>query len=210
MRTAPRLVVGLAIAFSASAAACTGELWVDGADPQIARDSGLSGAPDASGPTSDDDASPPLADAFVRPDAFLPTPDAWTAPIVGCDDPIEQEVIALANAARASMGLGALRCDPTMTAVARAHSTDMCTQDYFDHTGLDGRDPFDRLRDGGVSFRTAGENIAWGQRDADDVHTAWMNSAGHRRNILNGAYGRIGVGLDRCGGSMYWTQVFAD
>jgi uncharacterized protein YkwD len=86
----------------------------------------------------------------------------------------------------------------------------MCTRGYFDHTGLDGRDPFDRLRDGGVRFSSAGENIAWGQGSAAEVHDAWMNSAGHRRNILAGDYARIGVGLDRCGGEMYWTEVFAD
>ena len=204
MSPSTRLVVVLSLAL----VGCTGELWVEGADREIAQDSGLSDAPW----TVHDDAASSAADVFVpRPDAFVPSsPDAWSAPIVGCDDPTEQAVIARVNASRTSMGLGAVRCDPAMTAVAREHSSDMCARGYFDHTGLDGRDPFDRLRDGGVRFSSAGENIAQGQRDADDVHTAWMNSPGHRRNILDGDYGRIGVGLDRCGGDMYWTQVFAD
>lgn len=208
MSTPRRVVAVLAIGLWTGLTACTGELWVEGADREIAQDSGV---PDAPWPARDDAAAPSAEDAYAaRPDALLPPPDAWSAPIVGCDDPIEQEVIALVNASRTSMGLGAVRCDPAMTAVARGHSSDMCSRGYFDHTGLDGRDPFDRLRDGGVRFSSAGENIAWGQSDADEVHTAWMNSAGHRRNILDGDYARIGVGLDRCGGEMYWTQVFAD
>jgi uncharacterized protein YkwD len=209
MSTAPRLVI-LAIGLGTSGLmACTGELWVEDGRREFAQDSGPSDAP---WPSSEDAAAPATGDAFVaRPDAAVPPPpDAWSPPIVGCDDPIEQEVIALVNASRTSMGLGAVRCDPAMTAVARGHSSDMCSRGYFDHTGLDGRDPFDRLRDGGVRFSSAGENIAWGQSDADEVHTAWMNSAGHRRNILDGDYARIGVGLDRCGGDMYWTEVFAD
>lgn len=206
---ARHLLVPLVAALVAGSA-CTGELWTESGDPPVlmsdaARgDGGGTGAPDAG------HADPDAAEA-ERPDATVPPPpDAWVAPPPGCDDPIEQEVIRLANEARAEAGLGPLTCDPMMVAVARAHSSDMCTRDYFDHTGLDGRSPFDRLRDGGVRFGAAGENIAWGQRDAREVHTSWMNSPGHRRNILGSSYGRIGVGLDRCGGSMYWTQVFAD
>ena len=119
-------------------------------------------------------------------------------------------MIDLVNAARTSMGLGMVRCDEAMARTARKHSQDMCNQDYFSHTGLDGSSPFDRMRREGVSFRTAGENIAWGQRTPAAVHEAWMNSSGHRANILNGAFGRIGVGLESCGGRPYWTQVFAD
>ncbi len=182
---------------------CDGQLWVVAPEqPPV-----LSGTDAGMGPTADA-ASAPIPDAFTppQPDAYTPPPP----PVVGCDNPIEQEVIRLANEARAAAGVGPLTCDPTMTAVARAHSTDMCMRDYFSHTGLDGRSPFDRMRDGGVRYSTAGENIAWGQRSASEVHTAWMNSSGHRRNILNGAFGRIGVGLDPCGGRNYWTQIFAD
>lgn len=131
-------------------------------------------------------------------------------PPTGCATPEEAAVIELANQARASTGAGPLSCDPDMARTARLHSQDMCNQNYFSHTGRDGRSPFDRMRDEGVSYRTAGENIAQGQRDADAVHNAWMNSSGHRANILNGSYGRIGVGLEECGGRRYWTQVFAD
>lgn len=132
-------------------------------------------------------------------------------PPTECATPIEAAVIELANMARADVGAGPLSCDEDMARTARLHSQDMCDQGYFSHTGLDGRSPFDRMRDQGVSYRTAGENIARGQRTAEAVHTAWMNSDGHRRNILNPAFGRIGVGYVECPGSgPYWTQVFAD
>jgi uncharacterized protein YkwD len=131
-------------------------------------------------------------------------------PPPGCGTTAEQQVLQLANEARASSGLGPLTCDPLMTTVARAHSQDMCDQGYFSHTSRDGRSPFDRMREAGVRFGAAGENIAQGQRSPSEVHTAWMNSPGHRMNILGGAYRRLGVGLSECGGRMYWTQVFAD
>lgn len=142
------------------------------------------------------------------PDAFTAVADAYATP--GCGTAIEQAQLALTNAARAEDGDAPLRCDVLMTRVARAHSQDMCDQRYFSHTNLDGLSPFQRMRAAGVSYTTAAENIAQGQRTADDVHTSWMNSPGHRTNILNGAYGRIGIGLAECSGRMYWTQVFAN
>ena len=140
-----------------------------------------------------------------------PEPEPMPEPTpTACAGVEEARVIELVNAARTSMGLGTLRCDDAMARTARKHSVDMCTQGYFSHTGLDGSSPFDRMRREGVSFRTAGENIAWGQRTPEAVHDAWMNSSGHRANILNGAYGRIGVGYEACSGRAHWTQVFAD
>lgn len=141
-------------------------------------------------------------------DASVAAPDAFTSP--GCGTAVEQAQLALTNAARAEDGDAPLRCDVLMTTVARAHSQDMCDRRYFSHTSLDGRSPFERMRAAGVMFSTAGENIAQGQRTAEAVHTSWMNSSGHRANILNGAYGRIGIGLSECDGRMYWTQVFAN
>jgi uncharacterized protein YkwD len=118
--------------------------------------------------------------------------------------------VDLTNQARAQQGLPSLSCDAQMIAAARNHSQDMCNQGYFSHTGRDGSQPWDRMRREGVQFRTAGENIALGQRDANQVHNSWMNSAGHRRNILGNAWGRIGVGYVACNGRPLWTQVFAD
>ena len=93
--------------------------------------------------------------------------------------------------------------------VARAHSRDMAERDYFSHRGKDGRTPFKRMRDGGVDYRAAAENIAINS-SADSAAKAWMNSKGHRTNILNGTYSRTGMGIWRKGGQLYLTQVFMD
>lgn len=146
----------------------------------------------------------PNPDPSPDPDP-TPDPDPDPAP-TGCAGPEEQEVIELTNGERGSP----LTCDEDMARAARKHSQDMCDQGYFSHTSRDGRSPFQRMEDEGVSYRTAGENIAMGQRTPADVHRAWMNSSGHRRNIVNTSYGRIGVGYVDCGGTPYWTQVFAD
>lgn len=185
--------LGVLLAGALVFSACTGEITETPPDrPMLMLDSG-----------------PPGTDAGPGSDAGPPV-DPPPPPPSGCGTPEELAVIELANQARASMGLGALTCDPLMTQVARAHSQDMCDNGYFSHTSQDGRSPFDRMRDAGVDFGGAGENIAQGQRNSDAVHEAWMNSSGHRANILNGGYGRIGVGLAECGGRMFWTQVFAN
>ena len=139
-------------------------------------------------------------------------PEGDPPPVGGdaCGTEIEAAVAALANEARQREGRGALQCDAAGTLAARAHSQDMCDQDYFSHTGRDGSSAGDRLRRAGARFGGWGENIAWGQDDAQEVHRTWMNSPGHRSNILGGGYGRIGVGFAVCGGRHYWTQVFMD
>ncbi|MCA9525630.1 MAG: hypothetical protein KC549_04950, partial [Myxococcales bacterium] len=127
-----------------------------------------------------------------------------------CGTAEEAETVRLANASRAQSGLRALTCDATMRAAARAHSQDMCDNGYFSHTGRDGSQPWDRMRRAGAQFGAAGENIAWGYGSPDAVHTGWMNSAGHRANLLGNGWRRIAVGYVACGGQPYWTQVFAD
>jgi uncharacterized protein YkwD len=121
---------------------------------------------------------------------------------------IESEVFALLNQERAKNGAAPINCDAGGVKVARAHSQDMCDKNYFSHTSKDGRQPWDRLRAGGVSFSAAGENIAWGQRTAAQVNQSWMNSSGHRRNMLSPSWTRVGIGYVSCGGRPYWTEVF--
>jgi hypothetical protein len=128
----------------------------------------------------------------------------------GCGDAVVIEQIRLTNEARGAAGLGALTCDEGLTRAAYLHCNDMCEQGYFSHTSRDGRSFTDRIREQGVSFGTAGENIAWGQATASEVHTTWMNSWGHRANILGSGYRRIGVGYEPCGGRPLWTQDFTD
>lgn len=118
----------------------------------------------------------------------------------------EQQVINLTNAERRKAGLKDLIGDTKLSSVARTKSNDMQKNGYFSHTSPTYGSPFDMMRDFGVTYSTAGENIAQGQRTPEEVVRAWMNSEGHRRNILNGAYTHIGVGHDTTGN--HWTQMF--
>ena len=97
----------------------------------------------------------------------------------------------------------------TLTRVAQAHSEDMARREYFSHTNPDGRSPFDRMTAAGYKYSLAAENIAAGQTTPHSVIDAWMNSPGHRANILNCGLTEIGVGY-ATGGSYrhYWTQAF--
>ncbi|HLR14238.1 MAG TPA: CAP domain-containing protein [Bacillota bacterium] len=118
----------------------------------------------------------------------------------------EQEVIELTNVERSKQGLAPLQADVELSNVARDKSKDMLANNYFDHTSPTYGSPFDMMRSYGVTYQSAGENIAKGQRTPQEVVTAWMNSQGHRENILNGNYTHIGVGYVEQGN--YWTQMF--
>jgi uncharacterized protein YkwD len=136
-----------------------------------------------------------------------PAPSTAPAPSGG----VTTQVVTLTNAERAKAGCGPLAVNATLTAVAQAHSQDMATNNYFDHNSQDGRTPFDRMTAAGYRYSTAAENIAAGQRTPQDVMTAWMNSPGHRANILNCALKQIGVGYATGSSSqygVYWTQDF--
>jgi len=121
---------------------------------------------------------------------------------------VEQEILDLVNAQRAGAGCGALSLHPALTAAADGHAEDMKANGYFSHDSQDGRSPFDRITAAGYSYRTAGENIAQGQRDAAAVMDAWMNSSGHRANILNCAFTDLGVGYAEGSGGPWWVQNF--
>ena len=118
----------------------------------------------------------------------------------------EREVIRLVNAERTQRGLQPLRENWELSRVARFKSRDMVDHRYFAHNSPTYGTPFRMIRDFGLSFRTAGENIAYGQRTPQAVVNGWMNSSGHRANILNAAYTQIGVGYVADG--HYWTQMF--
>ena len=117
--------------------------------------------------------------------------------------------MALANAERATAGCPALTVDDRLATAARAHSADMAARDYFDHTTPEGITFDMRISNAGYAWSSAAENIAMGQRDPAAVMQAWMNSDGHRRNILNCGLRQIGVGLAYAGNRPYWTQDFA-
>jgi len=120
----------------------------------------------------------------------------------------EAQLFALLNQERAANGAGPVDCNTIAADVARAHSQDMCDRGFFDHINPDGQAPWDRMRAAGLSFTAAGENIAAGQRSAQAVNDAWMNSPGHRDNMLNPGWTHTGVGQVNCAGSNYWTEVF--
>ncbi|MBQ8341104.1 MAG: LysM peptidoglycan-binding domain-containing protein [Clostridia bacterium] len=118
----------------------------------------------------------------------------------------EQEVIRLVNAERAKYGLSPLTENWELSRVARYKSQDMKENRYFSHTSPVYGSPFQMIKSFGISYRSAGENIAKGYATPQAVVNGWMNSAGHRANILNASFTQIGVGY--VASSHYWTQMF--
>lgn len=118
----------------------------------------------------------------------------------------EKEVIRLVNEERAKAELSPLTENWELSRVARYKSQDMKDNRYFSHTSPTYGSAFQMMKSFGISYRSAGENIAMGQRTPSEVVTAWMNSSGHRANILNASYTEIGVGYVKDGN--YWTQMF--
>lgn len=118
----------------------------------------------------------------------------------------EKEVIRLVNNIRTENGLKPLQENWELSRVARYKSQDMADNRYFSHTSPTYGSPFQMIKAFGLSYRFAGENIAYGQRTPQEVVNAWMNSSGHRANILHASYTQIGVGYVASG--RYWTQMF--
>ena len=118
----------------------------------------------------------------------------------------ESEVVRLVNEIRVKNGLKELTHDWELSRVARYKSQDMKDNNYFSHTSPVYGSPFNMMKNFGISYRTAAENIAKGQTSPQAVVNAWMNSSGHRKNILNSSFTKIGVGYVKSGN--YWTQMF--
>lgn len=122
---------------------------------------------------------------------------------------IEEQVLALVNVERKKAGVAPLQMDWELQRVARIKSCDMAEKNYFSHDSPTYGSPFDMMKDFGIKYKAAGENIASGQKTAQSVMNSWLNSSGHRANILKGSFTHIGVGYCE-GGTMspYWTQQF--
>ena len=118
----------------------------------------------------------------------------------------ENEVVRLVNEIRVKNGLNPLISDWELSRVARYKSQDMKDNNYFSHTSPVYGSPFNMMKKFGISYKTAAENIAKGQKTPQAVVNSWMNSSGHRANILNPSYKKIGVGYVASGN--YWTQMF--
>lgn len=145
---------------------------------------------------------------FSNPDLIYPG-DKVTIPLKSDIKSVERQVIDLTNQERAKNGLPALKANWQLSRVARYKSRDMANNNYFSHQSPTYGSPFDMMRDFNVSYRRAAENIAAGQRTPAEVVDGWMNSPGHRKNILDPNLNQIGVGYAE-GGSygVYWTQMF--
>jgi len=118
----------------------------------------------------------------------------------------EQEVIRLVNVERTKQGLKELKYDWELARVARYKSEDMRDNNYFSHNSPVYGSPFDMMKNFGINYKAAGENIAKGQSTPEQVVKAWMNSSGHRANILSTKFTHIGVGYAKNG--HIWTQQF--
>ncbi|MFG3514152.1 sigma-70 family RNA polymerase sigma factor [Streptomyces bobili] len=191
------------------------DLATPGATPQTSPSASASPSPSASPSAS---ASPsPSTSPSPRPAKSTPAAEKAPAPRPGASrTPVAQaaptdtgaQVIALVNKERAAAGCGPLTDDAKLRSAALNHSEDMDARDFFDHTNPDGADPGQRITAAGYRWSTYGENIAMGQQSAESVMTSWMNSPGHRANILNCDFKNIGVGIHDGSGGPWWTQNF--
>jgi len=160
-------------------------------------------------PTKTTPSKAPAAQAATTnatPSKTAATPTATTSTE---NNKLEKQVVTLVNQERAKQGLAPLKENVKLSSVARTKSGDMVANNYFDHTSPTYGSPFDMMKHFGITYTAAGENIAMGQPTADSVMTAWMNSPGHRANILSKNYTEIGVGVAKDkSGAIYWTQEF--
>ncbi|MCX5404357.1 CAP domain-containing protein [Streptomyces sp. NBC_00335] len=147
----------------------------------------------------------------VKPKPSTPKPSAPAAPAApptsAGHSAEESAVLTLVNQERAQAGCGPVRANPPLAGLAGAFSKDMAVRGFFDHTDPDGNSPWDRATKAGISGM-GGENIARGQGDAAAVMKAWMNSPGHKANILNCEFRTLGVGVYNAAGGPWWTQDF--
>ncbi|MFC9329404.1 CAP domain-containing protein [Kitasatospora sp. NPDC057015] len=134
------------------------------------------------------------------------TPTTTASPSTKAASPAAA-VLALVNEQRKAAGCAPVTADARLDALAKAFSDDMAARGFFDHTDPDGHTPWDRAKAVGIS-NLGGENIARGQATAEAVMTAWMNSPGHRANILNCQFTKLGVGVHTGSGGPWWTQDF--
>jgi uncharacterized protein YkwD len=218
MSTAERLLVTRFVRRATIAAALIAAPMFAFAAPAFAA-GGTPATPAASGPTYSGPAQHARHRVTHRPTTPSATPPTTsttrpttvptTAPVTDASA-YEAQVVTLTNAQRGANGCGALRADARLTVAARKHSADMVTKAFFSHTGSNGSDFV--AREIGAGYPAAGpsaENIAWGYRTPQEVVTGWMNSPGHRANILNCSSVAVGVGMIRAAdGSPYWTQDF--
>ncbi len=151
--------------------------------------------------------APTKAPSVTRAPAPTKAPSVTQPPTDNSTSSYARQVVDLVNQERTKRGLSALTIDNTLMSAAQTRAIE--TVKSFSHTRPNGSSFSSVLSEYGYSYRSAGENIAYGQRTPQEVVTAWMNSSGHRANILNGNYTKIGVGCYKSGSTYYWSQLFA-
>ena len=131
-------------------------------------------------------------------------------PVSAGQSSMTSQVVSLVNSERAAQGIAALQNDSKLSEIAQQKAEDMAKNQFFSHTSPTYGSAFDMLKAAGYSYKTAGENIAMGQKSAASVMDGWMHSSGHRANILHTSYEKIGVGYAvSADGTPYWVQIFA-
>lgn len=145
-------------------------------------------------PVFDEAISKSLNKLTVEPTSEESVKLTYTITNVPIREDLEAKMLELVNKERAKHGLNILKPDPEIQVVARAHSRDMFARGYFSHINPDGKNPFDRMHAGGIKFLSAGENLALAQT-LSIAHIGLMNSPGHRANILQPTFGRLGIGI---------------
>jgi uncharacterized YkwD family protein/spore coat assembly protein SafA len=144
---------------------------------------------------------PDLSKIYPGQKMNIPSPSSYSA--------LENQVVTLVNKERSRRGLMLLSTNWQLARVARYKSQDMVNKNYFSHTSPTYGSPFRMMENFGIKFTAAGENIAMGQQTPQAVMNAWMNSPGHRSNILSSVYNQIGVGVaKKSNGVLIWTQQF--
>ncbi|MFD3413970.1 sigma-70 family RNA polymerase sigma factor [Streptomyces cyaneofuscatus] len=154
--------------------------------------------------------SPTKSTRPPAPSTAAPAPKPPPPPAPAPAPPASEggQVLQIVNTERAKEGCGPVTSNDLLATAAQRHSADMASRDYFSHTSPDGTDPGDRITAAGYRWSTYGENIAKGQRTPADVMQAWMDSPGHRANILNCSFKEMGIGKVDSGGGPVWTQKF--
>jgi uncharacterized protein YkwD len=148
--------------------------------------------------------------AGVKPGQANPLPPTPDPPALAqAETSMPAALLTLVNAERQRVGVAPLRLNDKLTAAAQRHAQDMATNRNLSHQGSDGSTMRSRIDDTGYDWMAIGENVAMGQTSPEAVMQSWMNSAGHRRNILNPDFQELGVGYAEGGGRPYWVQVFA-
>ncbi|UGQ14134.1 CAP domain-containing protein [Yinghuangia sp. ASG 101] len=166
---------------------------------------GAAASPPPSRPATSPSSAATTAKTSARPTTASPTKTA-SATATGAAA-YEDQVLTLVNNERAAAGCGPVKADVPLRDLARAFSKDMADRGYFSHNTPEGKTPWDRAEAAGITYLAA-ENIARGQQTPAAVMTAWMNSEGHRRNILNCGLTKLGVGVQMGSGGPWWTQEF--